>query len=366
MLARVFVIAEAGVNHNGSLDRALALVDVAAESGADAVKFQTFHSEAVVSSRAPLAAYQKRNMGTGKTQLEMVKALELSEDAHRALARRCEQKGIEFMSTAFDDESLRFLIDEIGVKRVKIPSGDIDHAPLLLKAAASGLPLIISTGMCGLADVENALGVVAYARLKSRGKPGQKEFKQALRSPRGRALTRKGVTLLHCVTEYPAPISAVNLRAMDALSEAFGTDVGYSDHTEGYSVAVAAAARGASVIEKHFTMDRSLPGPDHRSSLEPEELKAMVRAIREVERALGNGRKVPAAEELQNKAVARRSLVAKRAIGRYEVFSEENLESKRPGDGISPLRYWEFLGKRAGRDYAPDELICPVVPKGRR
>jgi N-acetylneuraminate synthase len=335
---RVFVIAEAGVNHNGSRELAERLVDVAAEAGADAVKFQTFRAEKLVSGRAPKADYQKKTTGDAESQLAMVKKLELDEASHATLSARCAERGIEFMSTPFDPESVEVLA-RLGVRRLKVPSGEITN-PLLLRAVArAGLPLIISTGMSTLGDVEAALEVVLAA------------------TSGGRKSLRDRLTLLHCTTEYPAPLGEVNLRAMGVMAAAFGLPVGYSDHTPGITVPIAAVALGACVIEKHFTLDRSMPGPDHAASLEPRELRDMVRAIRDVEQSLGDGRKAPTASEVRNIVVARRSLVAARAIGRGESFSADNLTVKRPGDGISAMRYDEWLGKRASRDYEADEPI---------
>ncbi|HXU71378.1 MAG TPA: N-acetylneuraminate synthase [Polyangia bacterium] len=325
----VFVIAEAGVNHNGSVERALAMIDCAADAGADAVKFQTFHADALVSRGAAKAEYQVRATGDEESQLEMVRALELDEAAHRQLVAHCRARGIEFMSTPFDPESVALLVS-LGVSRLKIPSGEITN-PLLLRAvAATALPLIMSTGMSTLDEIEAALAVTG---------------------------ARERVTLLHCTTEYPAPIGEVNLRAMATMAARFGLPVGYSDHTEGIVVASAAVALGAVVIEKHFTLDRGLPGPDHKASLEPSELRAMVAAIRAVERALGRVEKAPTPSEVKNLVVARKSLVAARAIRRGERFTPENLTTKRPGSGISAMRYDEWLGREADRDYEADELI---------
>ncbi len=333
---RVEIIAEAGVNHDGSLARALALVDAAAAAGADVVKFQTFRSTELVSRHAPKAAYQKKTTDAAESQLDMVRALELDEAAHRELIARCEQRGVRFLSTPFDEASVALLMS-LGVPRLKIPSGEITN-PLLLRACArAGVPLLLSTGMSTLGDIEAALAVIAQAS------PGAEQR----------------VTLLHCTTEYPAPVEDVNLRAMQTMAQAFGLPVGYSDHTDGIAVSVAAAALGAVVIEKHFTLDRSLPGPDHKASLEPRELGELVRAVRAVEQALGEPKKGPSPSERKNLPVARKSLVAARAIRRGERFSTENLTVKRPGSGISAMRYDEWIGRVAERDYAEDELIEP-------
>jgi N-acetylneuraminate synthase len=356
---RVFIIAEAGVNHNGSPELALRLVDAAAAAGADAVKFQKFRAEALASATARKADYQSERTAREESQLDMLRKLELDSDAHRALVARCGERGIEFMSSAFDHESLAFLAEGLDVARLKIPSGEITNAPLLLAAARYGRPLIVSTGMSTLDEIEAALGVLALGLTRAEAAPSREAFSAAYASAGGRARLSTKVTLLQCTTEYPAPMREANLRAMDTLRRRFDLAVGYSDHTEGTAAALAAAALGATVIEKHLTLDRAAPGPDHAASLEPREFEAMVRAVREVEDALGTGVKVAGASELRNLAAARRSLVAARAIRRDEAFTEENLAVKRPGGGLSPFLYWEWLGRRAGRDYAKDEAIEP-------
>jgi N-acetylneuraminate synthase len=353
---RTFVIAEAGVNHNGSLERALQLVDVAAGAGADAVKFQTFRADQLATAGAAKAAYQVSNTGDAGSQLDMLRALELSVADHEVLLARCRARGIRFMSTAFDAASLAFLAT-LDMPAIKIPSGDINCGPLLLQAARLQRPLIVSTGMATLAEVEQALGVIAFGLTHTHAPAGRADFEAAWCSASGRAALAGQVTLLHCVTQYPAPPAAVNLRAMDTLAAAFGLPVGYSDHTLGIEVAIAAVARGAAVIEKHFTLDRTLPGPDHAASLEPNELAQLLRAIRHVEQALGSTAKVPAADEAANRPVARRSLVAARAIRRGNPLAAEDLTFKRPGHGVSPMDYWDRIGKPAQRDYAADELI---------
>jgi N-acetylneuraminate synthase len=354
---RVYVIAEAGVNHNGSLDTALALVDAAAKAGANAVKFQTFVPEALVSRHAPMAEYQKKNTGEDQAQLAMLQRLALSDADHRALLQRCAHRRIDFLSSPFDVRSADFLLRDLKLPRLKLGSGELTNAPLLLHVARSGAPVILSTGMSTLAEVEEALGVLAFGYTQPDGVPTLSAFRQAFASTAGRQALKDKVTLLHCVTEYPCPVDEVNLRALDTLRTRFDLPVGYSDHTTGVTVAIAAAARGACVIEKHFTLDRSLPGPDHAASLEPDELPALVDALRAVERALGDGDKRPARSELKNIPIARKSIVAATAIRKGEHFTELNLTTKRPGNGLSPLRYWELLGKTAERDYAADEVI---------
>jgi len=357
-MSGVYVIAEAGVNHNGSPDMALALVEAAARAGADAVKFQTFRAEAVISRTAPKAAYQVRTTGDAESQLEMVRKLELSRDAHRMLAERCTALGIEFLSTPFDLDSARYLAREIGVGKIKVPSGEITNGPFLLGVARLGKPVILSTGMSTLEEVELALGVLAFGFLDG-PLPGEAAFRAALASPAGRATLAGKVTLLHCTTEYPAPFDQINLRAMDTLASAFGLPVGLSDHSVGTAVAIAAVARGATVIEKHLTLDRGLPGPDHLASIEPDELASLVADIRQVEQALGSPLKQPAPAELANRTIARRSLVAAAPVRMGEKWTEENLTSKRPGGGLNPMAYWDLLGKPAGRDYLADEPVSP-------
>lgn len=354
----VFVIAEAGVNHNGSLDMARQLVDVAAEARADAVKFQTFQAAKLVTATAPKAKYQVDNLREGGNQFEMLKRLELSEADHHALVMHCRSRGIRFMSTAFDTDSLRFL-GTLDMPALKVPSGDITCGPLLWQAARLRKPLIVSTGMSSLAEIEDALGVIAFGLTSNDQPSGRTDFQAAYCSTAGRAALRHFVTLLHCVTQYPAPPQAVNLRAMDTMAAAFGLPVGYSDHTLGLEVSLAAVARGATVIEKHFTLDRRLPGPDQAASLEPSELRQMVSCIRNIEAALGSAVKAPADQELPNRTVARRSLVAARPIQRGAKLSTDDLACKRPGTGISPLLFWDMLGRSASRDYAADELLEP-------
>jgi N-acetylneuraminate synthase len=348
---KLFVIAEAGVNHNGRLELAMELVDRAAAAGADAVKFQTFKAETLVTKSAQKADYQARAMAGdgGSDQLGMLKMLELDHAAHVKIAARCTERGIEFMSTPFDVESVTMLSD-MGMHHFKVPSGEIDN-PLLLRAMSkTGKPLIVSTGMSTLADVENALRIIASVIAEGAGP--DPFFTEA-----GLSALRERVTLLHCTTEYPAPPESVNLRAMQTMAQAFGLPIGYSDHTEGAAISCAAVAMGATVIEKHFTTDRKLPGPDHKASLEPNELVDFVRSLRAVHAALGDGRKVPAAAEIKNRLVARRSVVAKTEIKKGDAYTTDNLTLKRPGTGIPASRYDELLGRKADRDYAADDLI---------
>lgn len=352
---KVLIIAEAGVNHNGSLDIALRLVDAARDAGADAVKFQTFKAERLTSAAAPKAGYQKLSTDACESQFEMLRKLELDEPAHRALVEHCAALGIEFISTPFDVQSLAFLA-ELGVRRLKLPSGELTNGPLLFAAGRTGLPVIMSTGMARLGEIEEALGALACGYLGVTPS-GRGSLEHILASGDALQTLRRKVVLLHCTTEYPAQPENVNLRAMDTLASAFGVNVGLSDHTRGAAVAIAAVARGAFVIEKHFTLDRSMPGPDHKASLEPDELKMMVTAIREVEVALGEPFKMPAVSERENIPVVRKSLIALKPIAPGERFTPENLGAKRPGTGISPMHYWDWLGKQADRHYRQDDAI---------
>lgn len=326
------IIAEAGVNHNGSLPLALQLVDAAAAAGADFVKFQTFKADKLVTKSGATAEYQKTNCNAD-SQLEMLRNLELKEEDFKTIADYCRERGIGFLSTPFDKESTDFLLS-LGMEYMKIPSGEITNLPYLRHIARSGIPVIVSTGMSSLGDVEAALQVFSDA-----------------------GYTDDMITLLHCNTQYPTPYADVNLAAMTTLRNAFGVNVGYSDHTRGIEVPLAATALGATVIEKHFTLDKSLPGPDHVASLDPRELKAMVEGVRNVAAAIGSPRKCVSPSERGNMAVARKSIVAARHIKKGETLSEENLTVKRPGTGISPMRWDEIVGTPALRDYAPDELI---------
>jgi len=330
------VIAEAGVNHNGDLAMARRLVDVAAEAGADFVKFQTFSADRLVTSAARKAAYQSRNIGDGDdSQHAMLRGLELTLDMHDMLIEHAAKAGVRFLSTGFDIESVDLLLS-LGIALLKVPSGEITNLPYLRHIGAAGRDVILSTGMATLDEVGAAIEVLEKAG-----------------APRSR------VTVLHCTTEYPAPFADVNLRAMHTLRDTFGVKVGYSDHTVGIEVSLAAVALGATVIEKHFTLDRTLPGPDHAASLEPQELKAMVAGIRNIERALGDGVKRPSAAEIANRAAARKSLVAARDIRKGEAFTAENVTVKRPGTGLSPMQWDSLLGRPASRDFRADELLEP-------
>lgn len=353
----VEIIAEAGVNHNGSLDMALELVDQAAECGADVVKFQTFNPRALVSNHAPKAEYQKRTTGHDESQLEMLNRLALDTHAHHQIMAHCKSRNIEFLSSPFDSGSADLLIDELGVRRIKLGSGELTNGPLLLHVAQKGVPVILSTGMATMNEVYQALEVIAFGYLNPHATPEANELSLAFTSCEGQQLLRERATLLHCTTEYPCPVEDVNLRAMQTLADQTGLSVGYSDHTRGTLIASTAAALGATLLEKHFTLDNNLPGPDHQASLEPGDFMEMVNRVRQIEKALGNAEKAPAASELGNLPLARRSLVAARTIRAGEVFNVDNLAVKRPAAGISPMQYWDLLGTKADRDYAEDEVI---------
>ena len=333
MKKTTLIIAEAGVNHNGDLGLAKQLIDVAAEAGADLVKFQTFNASRQVTTTAKKADYQTQTTDISETQHEMLRRLELTEAMHHELIAHCASRNIGFFSTGFDIESVDLLMS-LGLVYFKIPSGEITNLPYLRHIGQLGKTIILSTGMSNLGDIEAALDVLEQA-----------------------GTARAQISVLHCTTEYPTPMNEVNLRAMQSIQTAFGVAVGYSDHTSGIEVAIAAVAMGATVIEKHFTLDRNLPGPDHKASLEPEELKAMVAAIRNIEIALGDGIKRLTPSEARNKPVARKSLVASQVIKAGEVFSAQNITTKRPGTGISPMRWNEIMGRAASRDFVADELI---------
>jgi N,N'-diacetyllegionaminate synthase len=327
----VYIIAEAGVNHNGKIELAKMLADIAKEADADCVKFQTFVAEASISKFAEKAEYQKKNTGVEESQLAMVKRLELNFADFAELKNHCAKIGIDFLSTAFDTDSVDFL-KSIGQCRWKIPSGEITNFPLIKKIGRFRQPVILSSGMSTLEELRHVVKIL-------------------------RDCGTEDLTVLHCTTEYPAPFEDVNLNAMSTIRNEIGLPVGYSDHTEGVEIPVAAAALGAVIIEKHFTIDKAMDGPDHKASLNPEQLKDMVKAIRNTEKAMGDGRKIPADSEKKNIVIARKSIVAAADIKRGEIFTEKNLTVKRPGNGISPMRWFDILGKPAGRDYAEDELI---------
>ena len=329
----VLVIAEAGVNHNGDLALATALIDAAAEAGADLVKFQTFSAEALATAQANMAQYQTANSGSATTQLEMLRQLELRHEDHEPLIAHCNTRGVGFFSTAFDIGGLD-LLHRLGAKRYKVPSGEITNLPYLRHMASFHMPVILSTGMCNLGEIEEAIDAMETA-----------------------GLPRDLITVLHCNTEYPTPLRDVNLNAMISIKTAFGVAVGYSDHTLGIEVPIAAVALGATVIEKHLTLSRDMPGPDHKASLEPTEFAAMVRSVRNIELAMGSGIKRPSESERKNIPIARKSLVAVAPIRAGEPLSNLNIGAKRPGTGLSPMLWDEVVGRPARRDFAVDDLI---------
>jgi N,N'-diacetyllegionaminate synthase len=330
---KTLIIAEAGVNHNGSLETAFELIDAASDSGADVVKFQTFKAENLVTQSAAKADYQLGTTDVQETQFEMIKKLELSYDMHLKIISRCREKGIRFSSTGFDLKSIDLLVD-LGLDFLKIPSGEITNLPYLRHSASKKLPIILSTGMATLMEVEKALLILEDS-----------------------GANKNQITVLHCNTEYPTPMEDVNLNAMLSMKEEFGVNTGYSDHTLGIEVPIAAVAMGATVIEKHFTLDREMEGPDHAASLEPNELKVMVTGIRNIEKALGDGIKKPSKSEEKNIPIARKSIVASKSIKEGEVFSEANLAVKRPGSGISPMRWDEIINQKAIKSYVVDQQI---------
>jgi len=330
---KVFIIAEAGINHNGSLKTAKKMIDVAFDSGADAVKFQTFKSENFISMSAKKAAYQKKTTPTDETQLEMVKKLELDKTAFRELKDYCQKKSLIFLSTPFDEESIDFLTD-LGADLFKIPSGEITNFPYLRKIGSLKKKAILSTGMADIDEIRSALDILTNAGTQ-----------------------KHDITVLHCTTAYPAPLKDVHLRAMLTIKEAFDVNVGYSDHTLGIEITLAAVALGATVVEKHFTLDRNMKGPDHKASLEPGELKSMVQAIRNIEKAMGSSIKKTMPSELENKSIVRKSIVATKHIKKGQLFESKNITAKRPGSGISPMEWEKIIGKIAKRDFFRDELI---------
>ena len=333
-MSHTLITAEAGVNHNGSLEIAKKLIDVAVDAGVDIIKFQTFKADKLVSKGAKKADYQKYNIGDeDDSQYQMLKKLELSDEAHKELISYCHERNIRFWSTAFDLESIDFL-HSLGLNLWKIPSGEITNYPFIKKIATFREPVIMSTGMCDEQDIKNAMDVLL-----------------------NNGVSKDQITILHCNTQYPTPMKDVNLKAMLTIKNDFGTIVGYSDHTRGIEVPIAAVALGAQVIEKHFTLDRNMQGPDHKASLEPNELKAMVTAIRNIEQALGTGRKSISESECANICVARKSIVAKTNIKKGEVLTDNNLTVKRPGSGISPMQWEIVIGTKAIKNYQPDELI---------
>ena len=357
---KIKIIAEAGVNHNGDISIARDLVDIAYEAGADIVKFQTFKANNLVTSDAKMAKYQQINTGKSESQLDMLKRLELKYEDHHELKEYALKLGIEFLSTAFDSHSLNFLVQEIGLHRLKIPSGDITNGPLILEHAWTKLPIILSTGMSDLDEIQQALKVICYGYMTEKNRINQIDFnkiEELYSSEAGREIIKQKVTILHCNTEYPTPLKDVNLASMDVIQNKFNTCVGYSNHTLGIDASLYAAARGASVIEKHFTVSRNMNGPDHLASIESKELTSMVKKIREIELIIGEQKKSPSVSEIQNKVIARKSIIASRNIKKGSIIKPIDLIIKRPGSGLSPMKYWKLLGTTAKKDYKKEEIF---------
>lgn len=353
----VYLIAEAGVNHNGSKELAFKLVDAAVDAGADAIKFQTFNAKALAQKTAKMAAYQKKNLGMQESQLEMLKKLELPHADHFELVDYCREKEIDFLSTPFDMGSVSFLCEDLKLHTIKIPSGELTNAPYLLAIARYGVNIILSTGMATVEEIENALDIIAFGLLKADDPSSFDDIKGMRKTEQGQTALRDKVMLLHCTSEYPAPLDTINLQAMVTLKETFGLNVGMSDHSEGDVVAIGAVALGARLVEKHMTLDKTMEGPDHKASLSPDEMKQMVLSVRKIERAMGTGEKKPFAAELANRAVVRKGIYAARDIAKGDAFKPEDLVIMRPEEGLSPLKYWDLLGGVASRDFAEGDPI---------
>jgi len=359
LLSSVYIIAEAGVNHNGSLTRALSMINVAAQAGADAIKFQSFNPEDLASPSADKADYQKKHSPDNESQLDMLKKLALTKNQQLQLATACHKRGIDFLSSPFDIDSASFLMNEIHPKFLKIGSGEITNGPLLYHIAQHDYPMVLSTGMSSLEEVKNALALICFCYLNKTTTPTEALVQQTYQSQQAKAILQKNVCLLHCTTEYPCPFEQVNLRAMQSLQTTFQLSTGLSDHSRGYYVPIAAVAMSAAIIEKHFTLDKTLAGPDHQASLDPQELSDMVNAIRITEMTMGNPVKQASYSEQKNRPVARKSLVAACDIKQGEAFTLHNLTTKRPGHGISPMEYWNLLGKTSTHNYSKNDLIRP-------
>lgn len=353
---KTYIIAEAGVNHNGDVDLAFRLIDQAIAAQCDAVKFQIFSTESLASRSAEKAEYQRHVTDHNESQYDMLKKLELSPSTFKELEAYASKNKIDFLTTAFDSSSLCFLLNELSLPRLKVASGELTNGPLLLEHAQSDLPIILSTGMATVSEIEEALGVLAFGYLH-RDNPNRRAFREAFRSDAGFKFLQERVTLLHCTTEYPAPFSEINLKVLNSLRQMFGLRVGYSDHTAGIEAAIAAVSLGAEIIEKHFTLDKGLPGPDHKASLEPDELIQMVSSIRHIEQALGDGIKRPSESEVKNKSIARKSLFANRKIIGGARLRPEDISILRPGTGISPMDYWDSLNKVVVDDLECGEMI---------
>lgn len=356
-----YIIAEAGVNHNGSLATAFELIDAACQAGANAIKFQTFSAERLVTKATQMAPYQQKNIGATTSQFEMLKSLELQLEDFAQLNEYCKKQNIDFMSTAFDQQSLDDLLTISTPPYLKISSGDLIDAPLILHAAQKEIPLIISSGMATSVEIENALSVIAYAGQKSAEPPSFQAFQQAWKNKELRQVVRDNVILMQCTTSYPAPLASVNLRAMTAFARKFGIKVGFSDHTNGIDAALAACALGACAIEKHITLSKTMTGPDHIASTEPGEFRDMVERIRNIELTLGSDKKEPLGIENENRTVARKSLIAAHPIKKGEIISQEDVQILRPGNGTPAIYYWDVVGSIAQHDYSPGQTLQETI-----
>ena len=357
-MSKVKIIAEAGVNHNGDIELAKELISAAFDSGADVIKFQSFNTEELVTTKASQAPYQSKNSKIKETQYEMLKKLELNRESHFILKEECDNLGIEFFSTAFDLTSLDFLIKDLKLRTLKIPSGEITNGSLILNSALSGCDLIISTGMANLEEIKDALAIAAFGfTIKNDLNPSLTKFKKAFFSQKGKEFLKKKVSLLHCTSSYPASFEDLNLNSMETMRKKFQLPVGYSDHSLGIEASIAAVAKGAHIIEKHFTLDRKLSGPDHLASCEPPEFTNLVNSIRNIETALGDGIKEPKISELENKKVARKSIFATQNIKKGELITQEMLSIKRPEIGMNPMMIWDLIGSKAKKDYEKDEVL---------
>ena len=355
---KTYIIAEAGVNHNGKISLAKKLIDEAKKIGSDAIKFQLFKPNELVSIHAKKAKYQKKNTSNNQTQLEMLEGLVLGESEIIALKEYSYKKNIDFLLSCFDLESLNFVLEKLNPKTLKIASGEITNYPLLIKHSLSKKKIILSTGMSNISEIRNALGVIAYGYLNStKEKPSKSKFIKSYNSEEGKKILKKNVTLLHCTTDYPCSYKDSNLLAIKNLRDVFGLKVGYSDHTSGIEASISAVSLGARVIEKHLTIDNNLKGPDHKASLSPKDFKVMIKSIRNIEIALGDGRKRLMSSEKNNLIPSRKSLYAKKDINKNDIFNSDNLTSKRPGKGISPTQYWNYIGKKSKKNYKKDTLI---------
>jgi N-acetylneuraminate synthase len=352
----IYIIAEAGVNHNGEKDLAHKLIEIAADAGVDAVKFQTFTASKLTSPNIAKADYQKKNSSKSESQQDMLKSLELPKDWHIELKEKAEELGLDFLSTAFDLDSHNFLL-ELGIKKIKIPSGELTNGPLIWEIAKSNLDIIISTGMANMVEIEDALATIAHSYNFEKLPENMHEIRQIWQSQKIKDSLKDKITILHCTSQYPAKYNQVNLKAMQSIKDKFNLDVGYSDHTLGISIALAAAANGARIIEKHYTIDRNLPGPDHETSLEPDELKQMVKEVRNIEIALGDGIKKPQEEEKKMMSSARKQIVAARKIKKGSLINMDDLTSARCGDGMSPNDIWSLVGKISKNSYNTGDLI---------